>query len=322
MPGRLLPHDEVPVLNQDILGVQSVRSSGENFETNKYSLEAVRRDIHYKAEKIRSWAVGQGLKEGEDYLIVEDVRTALKPGDEPLPHEIKSFAMAILEKDYRRFRDYFTGQYAQERKAEDPKSGPQLDYSWGGRFSVGWDGLPPLDTVPAVDLKNLTIRSHHQKFRQFFRQQTGFELPTAAELNPLLKDMAKQALPLYEATLNQLKSMASENKLPSDGYGLIDELERMKLILTDAHSGDALVDLAETIGRDGMTPEMRHYADLTYNAEDLKSLDRATELTGIEIPDFDRIDKLYDRYGFDRAKMENICRAFGEYLESKQGSNS
>ncbi len=63
---------------------------------------------------------------------------------------------------------------------------------------------------------------------------------------------------------------------------------------------------------------MRHYADLTYNVEDRKNLDRTFEITGIAIPDEVRIDKIFDRYGFPREKMEEICRDFSEYISAKR----
>lgn len=88
------------------------------------------------------------------------------------------------------------------------------------------------------------------------------------------------------------------------------------MILEDAKGGEAVIDLTEELKK-VMPAKMRHYADLTYNAEDIKNLDRVADITGISIPKEARIDKIFDRYGFDRNKMEGICKDFSDYIMTK-----
>ena len=45
---------------------------------------------------------------------------------------------------------------------------------------------------------------------------------------------------------------------------------------------------------------------------------RVTEITGIVIPEEVRIDRIFSRYGFDRQRMESICRDFAEYVAIKR----
>ena len=165
---------------------------------------------------------------------------------------------------------------------------------------------------------NISANTHHNEFKEFFKQKAGFDFPTSEILNPILKEMSEKGLDSYNSALEKLKSIKQQNKLPEDGYGLIDELERDILILNDAKNGDAVIDLPEVLTN--MPPKMRHYADLTYNAEDIRNLDRVMEITGISISQEARIDKIFDRYGFDRKKMDQICKEFSEYIYEKKSN--
>ena len=61
--------------------------------------------------------------------------------------------------------------------------------------------------------------------------------------------------------------------------------------------------------------KIRHYNDLTYNADDWVDLNHINELLGGEYPPPSekgaRIDKIYeDYYSFDRKKFEQLCKDF------------
>ena len=312
---------------------QGVEVSGDKIETtkdapsaeiqitteDKYGPEAIKEDIRFKAEKIRNWSREKGFIEGKDFLIVESVTDVEKDIKSIAPHEFKQFFVVILqEKYYGSFKDYILGRYSEERRLENPKNkygGPRLDFSWGGRFAVGWDGVP-FDTVAASSIEKISAPTHHEEFRNFFKQKTGFDFPTSEMLNPILKEMSEKGIEIYELALDKLKKMKDQNTLPDDGYGLIDATEHALMILKDAKNGEALIDLPEVL-TGTMPAEMRHYADLTYNIEDIKDFGRVSEITGVVIPNELRIDKIFDRYNFDRKEMENVCRDFSDYIVAK-----
>jgi len=282
----------------------------------KYSPEAIREQIRDQAELIRMWASENNLKEGEDFRIIEGIKEVVGEEASVAPHELKQFFVIIHENRYRQFRDYFTNRYRDEMKQRDPKNDARLDYSWGGRFLVGWAGVP-FDTVAASSIEKMTIPTHHQEFKKFFRGKVGFDLPTTETLNPQLKSMAEKGLLAYQETLTKLREMKESQSLPEDGYGLIDGMVHAIELLTQAKSGNAVEELPETLG-DTMPREMRTYADLTYNAEDIISLDRVREITGISIPDETRIDKIFERFGFNRNRMEELCKDFSDYIMTKK----
>jgi len=287
-------------------------------EEYKYSPEANRETIRIKAEKIRNWAQEAGLTEGKDFKIIGSITDVETDTESIAPHEKKQFFVIVQEDHYRKFKEYIVGRYTEERKKESPDNkygGPTLDFSWGGRFAViNDDGF--CDTAAASSIERMTARTHHEEFKSFFKQQTGFDFPTSEILNPMLHEMSVKGLEIYREALEKLEALKKQETLPDDGYGLIDAMEHLILILEDAKTGEAVIDLSE--GIEGVMPsKMRHYADVTYNAEDIKDLGRVTEITGITIPDEVRIDKIFDRYGFDRAKMEGICRDFSDYIMRK-----
>lgn len=288
-------------------------------EENKYSPEAIREEIKFKAEKIRNWAGQMGLSEGKDFKIIESIEDIETDADSIAPHERKEFFVVIHEDYYRKFKEYILGQYSEERKKENPdnKYGSlKLDYSWGGRFAVINDGVF-FDTVSASSVENLTVSTRQEEFKTFFKQKAGFDFPTSETLNPMLREMSEKGLGVYESAWEKLKSLREQNLLPDDGYGLIDGIEHAVMILEDAKSGEAVVDLPEVLIGE-MPPKMRHYVDLTYNAEDVTNLDRVAEITGIFIPGELRIDRIFNRHGFNKENMENVCQDFSYYIMIKR----
>ncbi len=285
-------------------------------EKNKYSPEARQEQITEQATMIRKWATEQGLQEGKDFLIIENIKDVIGKDEEVVPHETKAFYMAIHENQYRKFRDYFISRYNDEMKAKDSKNEVRLDYSWGGRFLVGWAGVP-CDTVAASDIENITVPTHHQEFKRFFKSKAGFDFPTAETLNPILREMSDKGLALYETALTKLNELKESETLPDDGYGLIDSVVHAIELLKKAQKGNAVTELPEEI-RGTMPIETRTYADLTYNAEDIANFDRVIKITGIKIPTEARIDKIFDQFNFDRNQMEQICKDFSDYLMVKR----
>ena len=75
--------------------------------TNQYSSEARQEQITMQSTMIREWANQQGFEEGKDYKIIENIRDIVGQDGEVEPHETKAFYMAIHEKHYKKFRDYF-----------------------------------------------------------------------------------------------------------------------------------------------------------------------------------------------------------------------
>ena len=185
-------------------------------EIDKYSPEARQEQITEQATMILEWAEEQGLKEGKDFLIIENIKDVVGEDGEVVPHETKAFYMAIHEDQYRKFRDYFISQYKDEMKAKDPENNARLDYSWGGRFLVGWAGVP-CDTVAASDIEKLTVPTHHEEFKDFFKTKAGFDFPSAETLNPMLKEMAESGLADYERALEKLNEFKKSDTLPDDG---------------------------------------------------------------------------------------------------------
>lgn len=173
------------------------------------------------------------------------------------------------------------------------------------------------DTVACTSIRPPVTQTHHEEFCTFFKEETGLDFPSSQVLNPVLKQMSKAGLAAYESAVSRLKQMREEGSLPEDGYAFVDGMEHALMILRDAEAGEAVRDLPEVIQSE-MPSTMRHYADLTYNAEDLTNADRVIEITGIYIPDEARIDKLFERLGFDRARMEALCRRFSDVLSVKK----
>ncbi len=291
----------------------SEKKSDQGNEVDPYGPEAIRRDIQSKVEILRSWAERLGLKEGKDLLIIESIEDFVGDDYDIAPHEAKSFAVGILEPHYKAFREYVLGEYRQQRKKRNPKGDVQIYYSWGGRFLVGWDGVP-FETVAMESIDPPRAQTHHEEFKNFFKDRYGFEFPTSDMLNPLLAEMSRAGLSTYEQALANLKDKRGAGTLPDEGYAAIDSLEYAIVILKDAALGKALVDLPETI-EGAMEDKMAHYVDLTYNAESIIDCDQVAELSGLPFSDDIRLDKLFDRWNFDRNSMEDVCHGFADYLD-------
>lgn len=295
--------------------VRNEQISQEQQDVDPYGPEAIRLDIQRKAEILRDWASRLGLEEGKDLLIIESMDEFVGDDYQVAPHEAKSFAVGVLEPHYKAFREYILGEYKQQRKKENPKGDVQLYYSWGGRFLVGWDGVP-FDTVAMESVDPPRVPTHHEEFKHFFKDRYGFEFPTSEVLNPLLTQMSREGLSTYEEALSKLKVQREEGTLPSEGYGMIDSLEHASMILKDAASGEALMDLPEMV-EGAMKDKMAHYADLTYNAGSVADYDKVAELSGVKFPDEIRLDKLFSKWNFDRNQMEAVCHEFADYLEEQ-----
>lgn len=284
---------------------------------DKYTPEAIRQEVIKQAKLIRDWAKEMGFEEGKDYRIIENIRNAIGADASVAPHELKQFFVIIHESKYRQFQDYFKGRYWDEMKKKNPENDAKLLYSWGGRFLVGWAGVP-FDTGRALSIKEMTGLTRHAKFKQFFRDRTGFDLPTAEKLNPMLKEIAEKGLPLYEAALTKLEEMKSAATLSNDGYRVIDGVVHAVELLRTALTGQAVEELPEIL-TERMTREVRTYADLTYNAGTIVDLDKVEEITGIVIPKDLRIDRIFENnFGFNRDQMEGICEDFANLVDAEQ----
>lgn len=284
--------------------------------------EQLQADIRHKAEVIRTWARSLNLKEGKDFRIIESIRSIDNDTENIAPDEDNRFFVIIHETHYNEFTSFITGPYMEQRRREQPDSrigSPRLDFSWAGRFAVGWDGAT-IDTAPATDVEHMTASTYHNKFREFYRAQTGTDFPTSETMNPILREIAEHGLGQHIIARDNLRAMREAKTLPYGGIDLLNELERTILIFNDALNGEAVVDLPETIGP-GMPSRMRHYADLTYNAEHIQHLsnyDRIKELTGVDIPPGKRITDLFPRIQIDTATIDRVCREFSDSLAAER----
>jgi hypothetical protein len=283
---------------------------------DKYGPEAIREQIKDQARLIRAWAAEQGFEEGKDFKVIESIRNVLGDAASVAPQELKEFYVLIHEDNYLQFKDYFTGRYNDEMKKIDPKNNVGLYYSWGGRFLVGWAGVS-VETAPASSIEKMTASTHHAEFKKFFLEKYGFEFPTADILNIQLKEMSEKGLDKYQEALAKLRELKDSETLPDDGYGLVDGMVHAIDLLEQSKIGNAVQELPEEL-QGAMPREMRTYGDLTYNASSIVDLDRVSEITGINIPDEVRIDRIFEHLGFDRNRMQEVCKSFSDYLVAKK----
>jgi len=320
---KISPPLEPGVLDRAKEGLGEKWGIEEERKEEKYSPETRMAEVEHKIEKIKAWAEQSGLKENEDFLVIKSIGDLEEDKENIAPHERYMFFMAVHEKHYKEFRDYILGQYKKERKEENPESDVKIDYSWGGRFFVYNDGLSGLDTAPASHIENIediektVVHTHHKEFKESFRKKTGFEFPSAETLNPILKDISGEGLVSYEKAMDKLEEMEKLGTLPDEGYGLKNGLKYATMILEDAKRGKEVIDLPETIHGE-MSYKTRHYNDLTYNADYLVDLDRVSKITNVRFSDKARIDKIFERWGFNRKKMEDVCRDFAEHLMDRR----
>lgn len=278
----------------------------------QYSPEAIRQEIQHKVGMVRGWAEANDLQEGRDIRVIESIHQVALEGDTIQPHEEKQFFVGVQEAQYGKFRNYITDEYARTRQAEGARP-PRLIYSWGGRFAVSDDGPSFFDTVGMTDVEKGVARTRHAEFRQFFQEQTGHELPSAEKLNPIVAGIAEKSLPAYEQMLSSLQQMKDSKTLPDDGWHAIEELQHNINVLKSSLGGqEALMELPEDISG-AMPASMRAYADLTYNSKYRSGLADAVRITGQELPNDQRLDRIFETlYGFDSQKTEDICRQFSE----------
>lgn len=280
----------------------------------QYSPEAIKQEIQHKIGMVRGWAEANDLQEGRDIRVIESIHQVAPKGDTIQPHEEKQFFVGVQEAQYGKFRDYITGEYARARQAEGARP-PRLIYSWGGRFAVSDDGPSFFDTVGMADVENNVAHTRHAEFREFFQEQTGTEFPTAEKLNPVVREIAKRGLPDYKKILSNLQKLKDSGQLPESGWHAIEEVKHNINVLKRA-LGDrpALIDLPET-APEYMPSGMRAYADLTYNAKYRSALGDAIKISGIELPDKLRLDRIFETlYGYDSRKTEDVNRQFSERL--------
>ncbi|MFA5024333.1 MAG: hypothetical protein WC523_05215 [Patescibacteria group bacterium] len=292
-------------------------------QADKYGPEAIKNEITLKVEKIKDWLDKNKFTEDKDYKIITGIKDIELDAKSVAPHELRQFFVLIQEDKYKEFEKYVLGDYSKWRKEVNPNNkygGPTLDYSWGGRYAVINDGVF-FDTAPALNLEkgNVSATTHHDEFKKFFKEKAGFDFPTSKDLNPILQEMSKNGLKKYEEVLAKLKNIREEGGFKEGDWALVDEVERATMILRDAKEengkiGEAVVDLPELL-TGNMPAKMRHYADLTYNAEDIHlDWNRIKELTSIDILQGERIDNIFDKHGFDRNRMEDICMEFSDKL--------
>lgn len=324
-----LPAKVKPKLFESSSDVPKKAPSSPKPEEKKYSPEETRKQIEQQAKLISAWADKMGFKEPKDYRIIKDTAKAIKPGDTLAEHEKQQFAMIIHKDHYEKFKQYFTTEYRDEMKKIDPKNDAKLLYSWGGRFLVGWAGVP-FDTAPAIDVEHITVETHHSEFKDFFREKTGGrrEIPPVDQLNDVLRGIAERSLQAYVKARDKLQSLKDEdNRLPEGKkrYPNLYEVGGMDWevdLLEAALKGKGVEELPQIIREDMPRPQ-RTYADITYNIKDVGSIDRALEITGVKIPESDRIDKIYEQhFHFGKGEMAKLmkeaCADFPDHLEANK----
>lgn len=275
-------------------------------------------EMQHKKEIIRSWAESQGWEEGQDFRIIDDISQYEKDESTIMPHERKEFFIMVSEERYGAWRAFLSGPYAQQRRRElygTYHPDPLIDNGWAGRLAVG-DGRTFFDTVAVRSIEEGIADTHHQAFKEYYRERTGQEFPTAEQLNGLVKEISNAGLPLHRQALDVLKRQRASGTLPRDGQKLLNELTRVIMVMEEAQH-DGLAELPEELSGN-MQVGIRHYGDLTYNAEHiakLKDYDRLQELTGIDIPETSRIMHVYTVTGLDPKRIDSLCAAFTEYIE-------
>lgn len=312
--------------------------------------DEVERMKEFQSDLLREWAKSQNdpMVEGEDFMIpkIEDYESA----ENISPHETTNVYFMFKKERFGALRDFFEKEYSGKmEKFNKWEKETKINYSWAGRFCVEGAGGTAIDTGPVESVKPMVCETHHQEFKDFFRQEAGFDLPTPEQLDEILGEMA-DSLDWYNKVLAELKSRISqeENKQKTGEeseawkYRKYEQnLEYVVKILKDAQleklkkqigAGDVekgsrkLIELPERIDEENggikLGEKVRHYNDLTYNADDFQDLDEMCKLLGDGFtPPTEkgaRSDRIYeDNFGFDRKKIEDICRKFSEKLFGK-----
>lgn len=344
-------------------------AGGDSIETTKHS-EHLPSPKEVQTRVITEWATKRGYKYGEDFGFF-NIQEASDKGEDLAPQELGNMYMGFREELTDSFRDYFETRYQSDMETTRTKyltNGappnfmfswePQvkLNYSWAGRFLVvGARGLA-IDTAPLLKVEKTDVadeqnkpqvtgevRTRHGEFKQFFKDNTGFDFPTPNELDRTLEKMTKpEYIRWYTETINQLQPIVDKVKRGEyDGLANVDEevyqaeayinsLKYILIILQGAKRNPGLEELPERTTY--MRDKVRHFNDLTYNLDDFPDLDRVARLAGVEaLPDEGRIDKMYDLIlesrreadtsvpeHFDRKKLEEICRDFSEKIYPRE----
>lgn len=316
------------------LSVQKTESKREETERTKEVQAAI----------LRNWAERQNppLVEGEDFMIpkIEDEENP----ENISPHEMTNVYFGFKQENFGAVRRFFEEEYFETMKQNGMQNEwtvtTKLNYSWAGRFCIEGAGGGAIDTAPLQSVKPIVCETHHKEFKELFRQETGFDLPSPEKLGEILEKMSDN-LEWYEGVLLELQSRikTEEQKKQNGGeselwrynkYAM--NLEYIVKILTDAKkeklkkeigaSGEGedrrMAELPEVItGK--IDEKVRHYNDLTYNADDHFDLDEVCGVLGGQFhPPAEigaRVDRIYeDNFGFDRKNIEDICRKFSEKL--------
>ena len=307
---------------------------------------------------ISDWAKNKGYEEGKDFGFFS-IGEAEEKGENLAPHELGNLYLGFKKELTVDFRDFFEDEYQtameQTRAKYLAQGAPpdflhswepsvKLNYSWAGRFLVVGAGGSAIDTAPLNKIqteKNGRINgealTHHDEFKKFFKEKTGFNLPSAKELDTALEQMT-QFIPWYTQAIEKLQVIADKvNRGEFDNIPKVDpeiwkaaeyanNLRYTAVILQGARDNPGLEELPEKTSY--MRDKVRHYNDLTYNNDDFADQDKVAELIGIEkLPDGGRIDRIINTVlknrrmhdenvpdNFDRKQMEGICRAFSEKL--------
>ena len=287
-----------------------------------HSPEGVQLRIQQQAAIIREWAAEQKLTEGTDFMIAEDITEYLEEDDSGWPHERRMFYMGIKGDHYARFREFFQTEYVERVRVSEPKARAGLDFSHSGRFCVAWAGIP-CDTAPFVSVDPLVVHTHHSEFRALFREEAGFELPTADSLNSNLKDISENALDIYKEVLQSLKDQKAMGieMLGEDGYyEARAEYEFAVEVLGRASREDATEEFPEEIEGSMSSRKLFTYADLTYNAEDRADFASIARQFGVSLAPEHALDQILEHEArksgteFDHKEMEKLCRKLAYQL--------
>ena len=326
-------------------------NSGKKAEGKNRTTELTEKEKkEIQSQIIKEWAKSQNppLEEGKDFMLIFSFADAVREGESIAPHELGNLYLGFKKENFHKFTDFFVKEYPkkmEEREMREPwSSGVKLNYSWGGRYLIHGEGGVAIDSAPVETIDPNLCKPEHSKFKDFFKEKYGFELPTADKLNEIVVEMSNH-LDWYQQTLQELKTKQSESKDPWEYDSPIMQLEYAVIILRDAKILKIAKEDLETAERldskeaisksQGLVDrytikelpdefsyfgdKTRHYNDLTYNADDLADLEKVKTLLGskIDLPKKKgaRIDRIYeDYYDFDRKNFETACHEFSEKL--------
>ncbi|MFH1711798.1 MAG: hypothetical protein ABH846_01000 [Patescibacteria group bacterium] len=333
-------------------------------QEGKIEQEKTERKKEIQMQIVREWGEKQepSLIEGEDFIFIADILSVIEEGESIAPHEMANLYFGYLKEHFHKMKEFFETQYIDEmNKVRDKepeifspwvKRETTLNYSWAGRYMVEQAaGGVPIDSVPIDSLDTgPAAETHHERFKDFFMEETGFEFPTSKELDEVLVEM-RESLPWYQMALQltqekrgkiEQMSPAEQDKIDWDNLPNIYQMQYAIIILENAHNpekwknGAYFDELPEEVDS-SESENIRHYADFTYNADDWFDLQLVAEFIGDELEsggfsrlpnERGRIDRIFALVGdlredsvmqqFDRNKLEDIERQFSEQLYPAQ----